>query len=51
MVNLSKMKRERMLVFLNTIREEYKDDEDVLIALGEIENELNSKNMAWFGKT
>lgn len=43
MANLSKMKRERMLTFLNTIREEHKDDDDVLIALGEIENELNSK--------
>lgn len=42
-MNLSKMKRERMLTFLNTIREEHKEDEDVLIALGEIENELNSK--------
>lgn len=42
-MNLSKTKRERMLDFLNTIREEYQDNEDVLIALGEIENELNSK--------
>lgn len=43
MANLSQMKRERMLAFLNTIREEHKDDDDMLIALGEIENELNSK--------
>lgn len=43
MANLSQMKRERMLAFLNKIREEYKDDDDVLIALGEVENELNSK--------
>lgn len=43
MANLSQMKRERMLAFLNTIREEHKDDDDVLIALGEIENELTSK--------
>ncbi len=43
MANLSQKKRERMLAFLNTIREEHKDDDDVLIALGEIENELNSK--------
>lgn len=42
-MNLSKMKRERMLAFLDIIREEHKDNEDVLIALGEIENELNSK--------
>lgn len=44
MANLSQEKRQRMLAFLNTIREEHKDDDDVLIALGEIENELNSKN-------
>lgn len=43
MANLSQMKRERMLAFLNTIRDEHKDDDDVLIALGEIENELTSK--------
>lgn len=43
MANLSQMKRERMLAFLNTIREEHKDDDDVLIALGEIENEITSK--------
>ena len=43
MANLSKMKRERMLAFLNIIREEHKDDDSVLAALGEIESELNSK--------
>lgn len=43
MANLSKMKRERMLAFLDTIREEHKDDDDVLRALGEIESALNSK--------
>lgn len=43
MANLSQEKRQRMLAFLNTIREEHKDDDDVLIALGKIENELNSK--------
>lgn len=42
-MNLSKMKRERMLAFLDIIREEHKEDDDVLIALGEIENELNAK--------
>ena len=31
------------LEFLQTIREEHKDDDDVLIALGEIESELNAK--------
>lgn len=43
MANLSQEKRQRMLAFLNTIREEHKDDDDVLIALGEIENELPYK--------
>lgn len=43
MANLSQQKRQRMLEFLQTIREEHKDDDDVLIALGEIESELNAK--------
>jgi len=32
-----------MLEFLQTIREEHKDDDDVLIAIGEIESALNEK--------
>lgn len=43
MENLSQEKRQRMLAFLDTIRQEHKDDDDVLIALGEIESELNAK--------
>lgn len=43
MPNLSQQKREHMLVFLDKIREEHKDDDDVLIALGEVEAELNAK--------
>lgn len=43
MANLSQEKRQRMLSFLETIREEHKDDDEVLIALGEIESELNAK--------
>lgn len=43
MANLSQQKRQRMLEFLQTIREEHKDDDDVLIAIGEIESELNAK--------
>ena len=43
MANLSQMKRNRMFAFLDTIRENYKDNDDMLIALGEIENELTSK--------
>ncbi|MEA4824916.1 MAG: site-specific DNA-methyltransferase [Clostridiaceae bacterium] len=43
MPNLSQKKRERMLAFLDKIREEHKDDDDALIALGEVEAELNAK--------
>ena len=43
MANLSQQKRERMLAFLNKVKEEHKDDDETLIALDEIENELNSK--------
>lgn len=45
MANLSQQKHQRMLQFLKTIREEHKDDDDVLIALGEIESELNAKKI------
>lgn len=43
MPNLSQIKRKRMLDFLSRIKEEHKDDDAMLIALGEIENELNAK--------
>lgn len=43
MANLSQQKRQRMLEFLQTIREEHKDDDNVLIAIGEIESALNEK--------
>ena len=43
MPNLSQLKRERMLAFLQKIKDELRDDDDMLIALGEIENELTSK--------
>lgn len=43
MANLSQQKRQRMLEFIDKIREEHKDDDEMLIALGEIETELNSK--------
>ena len=43
MPNLSQIKRKRMLEFLDKIKEEHKNDDEMLIALGEIENELNSK--------
>lgn len=43
MANLSQLKRQRMLEFLKKIRDEHKDDDNVLIALGEIESALNAK--------
>jgi adenine-specific DNA-methyltransferase len=43
MPNLSQIKRQRMMEFLAMIKEEHKDDDDVLIALGEIEGELNAR--------
>lgn len=43
MLNLSQIKRKRMLEFLDKIKEEHINDDEMLIALGEIENELNSK--------
>ena len=42
MANLSQLKRQRMLAFLDKIKET-NDDEDTIIAINEIENELNSK--------
>lgn len=43
MANLSQEKRQRMLNFLNTIKDEHKDNDEALMALCEIENELISK--------
>lgn len=42
MANLSQEKRDRLLAFLKTLREQHTDDES-LIALGEIEQELTAK--------
>lgn len=43
MANLSQEKRKRMLAFLNTLKENNKDDDKTLIAINEIENALNEK--------
>ena len=43
MANLSQLKRQRMLEFLKKIRDEHKDNDSILIALGEIESALNAK--------
>lgn len=43
MPNLSQIKRQRMMDFLARIKAEHKDDDAILIALGEIESELNAK--------
>lgn len=42
MANLSQVKREKMLCFLEKLKEEHSDDES-LIAINEIEKELTSK--------
>ena len=42
MANLSQQRREKMLAFLQSLKTQHTDDES-LIALGEIEKELNSK--------
>lgn len=42
MANLSQIKREKLLAFLETLKEQHSDDES-LIALGQIEKELKSK--------
>ena len=47
-MNLSQQKRQRMLEFLAAIREEHRDDDSTLIAINEIENELNSKKYGLF---
>ena len=49
MANLSQIKRKRMLDFLKRIKEEHKDNDEILVALGEIENELSAKKygLAW----
>lgn len=43
MANLSKLKRERMLGFLNELKKSNKDNEKVIQAVNEIENELKEK--------
>lgn len=43
MANISKLKREKMLEFLNLLKEQHKTDDSVLIAIGELESEINSK--------
>ena len=43
MPNLSQIKRQRMMNFLAQLKNEHKDDDDMLIAIGEIERELNQK--------
>ena len=42
-MNLSKIKRQRMLDFLETIREQHNNDNNTVIAINEIENELTNK--------
>lgn len=42
MANLSQLKREKLLAFLETLKEQHSDDES-LMAIGQIEKELKSK--------
>lgn len=43
MQNLSQQKRQRMLEFLRKIKLDHKEDDEALVAIGEIENELLEK--------
>lgn len=43
MSNLSQIKRQRMIEFLERLKEEHKDDDVALIVLSEIKSELNAK--------
>lgn len=43
MANLSKLKRDRMLAFLDKIRESHKNDDDILVSINEVEDELLNK--------
>jgi adenine-specific DNA-methyltransferase len=43
MANLSQKKWQRMLAFLNTLKEKNANDDDTLIAINEVENALNEK--------
>lgn len=43
MANLSQMRRQRMLAFLSKMREQHKDDDEVLVAINEVENEITEK--------
>lgn len=46
MANLSQERREKMLAFLETLKEKLSlSDDESLIALGEIERELKAKNV------
>lgn len=49
MANLSQEKRQRMLSFLNQLKAKNRDDDETLMAINEIENALNEKNMVWYG--
>ena len=43
MANLSKIRREKMLQFIENLRVQNKNDDNALMAIGEIQNEINSK--------
>lgn len=47
--NISKLKRERMINFLEILKEKNSDD-DSIRAINEIETQINDKNMDLYGK-
>ena len=49
MANLSKIRREKMLEYLEKLKT-IKNDDEHISAITEIENALNEKNMVLYGK-
>ena len=49
MVNLSKVKRQKMIEYLEMLKRIHNDDENIR-AITEIETVLNEKNMDCYGK-
>lgn len=49
MPNLSQQKRERMMAFLRKIKDEHMDDDEMLIALGEMHLRPTPKSIASIG--
>lgn len=50
MSNLSKIKRDNMIAFLEELKKTHSDDASIR-AFNEIENHLREKSMAWCGRS